>query len=350
MRKGLAIALSAVLLMGLSGCGSEQKPASGTVAQKVAEAPVKEDFKALTEVKQGQKNVYAVVKAFHNPYWQEVMHGMKEAAEASHVNLYVGGVLTDGNWETQKDMIKHIEDNKIDGLILGTADSLRMSEVTKEIRDKKKPVILVDTMLNTQDYDAAFLTNNLQAGAEAAKKMVELLKQNGISEEDDITVGIHVSNLSSRTESERLDSIVANWYGIAPRHWKIDSEYMVNFGDESIGEKLVLDNLNTKQSLKAIFAVNNNCTNITMQAVMKLGRKDVSVMGFDMSDVVREGIERKEYKFATVMQNPHQMGYQAVKAAADAMAGKAIAARDVDTGAAVADEKNLAEMLAKARK
>ncbi len=350
MRKGLAIALSAVLLMGLSGCGSEVKPQSGTVAQKVAEAPVKEDFKALTEVKQGQKNVYAVVKAYHNPYWQEVMQGMKAAGEAAHVNVYVGGVLNDGNWEVQKDMIKHIEDNQIDGLILGTADSLRMSEVTKEIRDKKKPVVLVDTMLNTQDYDAAFLTNNLKAGAEAAKKMVALLKENGVSEEDDITVGIHVSNLSSRTESERLDSIIANWYGIAPRHWKIDSQYMVNFGDNSIGEKLVLDNLHTKQNMKAIFAVNNNCTNVTMQAVMKLGRKDVSVMGFDMSDVVKEGIERKEYKFATVMQNPHKMGYEAVKAAAAAMAGNPIVERDVDTGSAIADEGNLKQMLDAAKK
>ncbi len=350
MRKGLAMVLCAALAFGFAGCGSEEKPASGTVAQKVADAPVKEDFKALTEVKQGQKNVYAVVKAFHNPYWQEVMQGMKEAGEAAHVNVYVGGVLNDGNWEVQKDMIRHIEDNKMDGLILGTADSLRMAEVTKEIRDKKKPVVLVDTTLNTDDYDAAFLTNNLQAGAEAAKKMVELLKENGVSEEEDITVAMHVSNLSSRTESERLDSIVANWYGIAPRHWKIADKYLVNFGDNTIGEKLVLDALHTDQNLKAIFAVNNNCTNVTMQAVMKLGRKDVSVMGFDMSDVVKEGIQHKEYQFATVMQNPHQMGAQAVKAAVAAMKGEKIAEKDVDTGIAIADDKNLAQMLAAAKK
>lgn len=344
MKKGLVIAACALMMAGLAGCGTNQ-PTQSAVLQKVAEAPQKEDFKAITDIKPNQKNIYIVVKSFHNPYWQEVLNGMKKAGEEAHVNLYAGGVLTDGAWEVQRDMIRAIDGAKIDALILGTADSLRMAEVTKELREKKKPVILVDTMINTQDYDAAFLTNNLQTGAVAAKEMIALLKENGVSENDEITVAMQVSNLSSRTESERLDSIIAAWYGMAPKNWKIDNKYLISYGDPAVAKELVTNALKENQNLKAIFAVNNNCTIAAMQSVMDLGRTDVAVMGYDMSETIETGIEKEEYKFATIMQNPYKIGAGAVNAAITALNGNPIPVRDVDTGAAVATHKNYKEAI-----
>ncbi len=350
MKKGCAIALCIFMACGLAGCGNTETPKQNTVLQKVAEAPNKEDFKAITTVKSGQKNIYVVIKSFHNPYWQEVLKGMKEAGEEAGVNIYAGGVLTNGSWEVQRDMIRSIDVSKMDALVLGTADSLRIAEVTKELREKKKPVILVDTMINTQDYDAAFLTNNLQTGAIAAKEMIALLKENGISETDEITVAMQASNLSSRTESERLDSIIAAWYGIAPKNWKIDSKYLISYGDPSIAKELVANALKTNPKLKAIFAVNNTCTNAAMQSVMDLGRTDVSVMGFDMSETIEKGIAKEEYKFATIMQNPYQIGSGAIKAAAAAANGEKLTIRDVDTGTAIANSKNLKEAISASKK
>ena len=345
MKKGLVIALCAVMMAGLAGCGNTDAPKQSAVLQKVAEAPQKEDFKAITTIKPDQKNIYVVIKSFHNPYWQEVLNGMKKAGEAAHVNVYAGGVLADGAWEVQRDMIRGIDGAKMDALILGTADSLRIAEVTKELRDQKKPVILVDTMINTQDYDAAFLTNNLQTGADAAKEMISLLKEAGVSENDEITVAMQASNLSSRTESERLDSIIAAWYGMAPKNWKIDSQYLISYGDPAVAKELATSALQSNPNLKGIFAVNNNCTIAAMQSVMDLGRTDVAVMGFDMSETIEDGIAKEEYKFATIMQNPYKMGSGAVNAALAAIEGKPIPTRDVDTGAAVATHKNYKEVI-----
>ena len=345
MKKGLVIALCAVMMAGLAGCGSTDTPKQSTVLQKVAEAPQKEDFKAITTIKPDQKNIYVVIKSFHNPYWQEVLNGMKKAGEAAHVNIYAGGVLADGAWEVQRDMIRGIDGAKMDALILGTADSLRIAEVTKELRDRKKPVILVDTMINTQDYDAAFLTNNLQTGADAAKEMIELLKETGVSENEEITIAMQASNLSSRTESERLDSIIAAWYGMAPKNWKIDSKYLISYGDPTVAKELATSALKSNPNLKAIFAVNNNCTIAAMQSVMDLGRTDVAVMGFDMSETIETGIAKEEYKFATIMQNPYKMGSGAVNAAVAAIKGNPIPTRDVDTGTAVATHKNYKEVI-----
>lgn len=166
MKKMWALLISACILAGgVAGCGSQAEP-QGTVTQKVAEAPAKQDFKAVTTVKSGQKNVYAVVKAMNGNYWKKVIAGMKKAGEENGVNVYVGGVNKDDNWELQRAMLIDAQAKKADSIILGAADSMRLTETTKNLRADKLPVVLVDTMMNTEDYDASYMTNNLAAGAE----------------------------------------------------------------------------------------------------------------------------------------------------------------------------------------
>lgn len=335
-KKMAALLLCACAMLGVAGCGDQAKP-QGAVTQKVAEAPVKKDFQAVTDIKEGRKNVYAVVKAMDNGYWKEVIRGLKEGGEAANANVYVGGVVKDGNWEAQQELLKSLEGKSVDAVVLGAADSMRMAESAKALRDKNVPVVLVDTMLNTEDYDAAYMTNNLSAGAAVSQKMVELLKANGVSENDQIIVAMHVSNLASRTISERLDSTIANWYNVAPANWKIDAKYLINYGDDEIGEKLVYESLEKTPNLKGIIACNNSSTKDTLHALMKLGRKDIAVMGFDMSDITKEALANTDYHVATVKQNEYKMGYDAVQTALDVANGKTVSERNVDTGISVVD-------------
>ena len=339
MKKMWALLIYACILAGgVAGCGNQAEP-QGTVTQKVAEAPAKQDFKAVTTVKSGQKNVYAVVKAMNGNYWKKVIAGMKKAGEENGVNVYVGGVNKDGNWELQRAMLIDAQAKKADSIILGAADSMRLTETTKNLRADKLPVVLVDTMMNTEDYDASYMTNNLAAGAEVAKKMVELLKESGVSEDEEITVVMHVSNLASRTISERLDSTIANWYNLAPKKWKISKAYLINYGDEQTAGELVEKTLQDK-SVKGIIACNNSSTKATIAAVMKEGRKDLAVMGFDLSEPAVAALKDGSYHFATIAQNPEKMGYEAVKAAAALADGKAVSERDVNTGITIMDAKN----------
>ena len=340
MKKMWALMLSACLLAGVAGCGSEQQKPEGAITQKVAEAPKMQDFAAVTDVKADQKNVYAVVKAMNGSYWKEIIRGMKDGGEKLGVNVYVGGVLKDGDWEVQRDMLKDMKGKKADAIVLGPADSMGLTETAHNLRNDKLPVILVDTMLNTEDYDAAYMTNNLAAGAQMARKMVEMLKASGVSETDQATIVMHVSNLASRTISERLDSTVANWYTVAPANWKIDKKYLINYGDDKIAEDLVKDAMKNIPNLKGIFACNNSSTKVTVKTIMDAGRKDICVMGFDMSDPVKEALQNKDYHFATVVQNQYQMGYEAVKTAQEAAEGKAPAMRNVDTGITITDHSN----------
>lgn len=103
-------------------------------------AKSKQDFEPVTEVKEGRKNVYAVLKVMKGNYWEEVIRGIKDGAAKADVNVYVGGVMKDGDWELQRDMVKELPGKKADAVILAPADSSNMTASAKTLREQKLPV------------------------------------------------------------------------------------------------------------------------------------------------------------------------------------------------------------------
>ena len=319
MKKLLAVLFSALLLVGVAGCGGNNAQ-QGAVTQKVMNAKSKQDFEPVTEVKEGRKNVYAVLKVMKGNYWEEVIRGIKDGAAKADVNVYVGGVMKDGDWELQRDMVKELPGKKADAVILAPADSSNMTASAKTLREQKLPVFLVDTALSSNDYDAAFLTDNLEAGAEVCQQMVEQMKASGVKESEEATVLVHVSTLAS---------------------WKIEHDYIINYGDEAGAFKLVTEKIKNTHNVKGIIACNNGSTNATVEAVMTAGRKDIAVTGFDLGKKTLLGLEDKNYSIAVAVQNQYKMGYEAVMAAAAAVKdGSKPAQKLVNTGIRMADKNN----------
>ena len=216
-----------------------------------------------------------------------------------------------------------------------------LENVAFPLREQKLPVFLVDTALSSNDYDAAFLTNNLEAGAEVCQQMVEQIKANGVKESEEATVLVHVSTLASTTIADRLNSIMANWGKFAPASWKIEHDYIINYGDDAGAAKLVAEKIKNTHNVKGIIACNNGSTNATVEAVMAAGRKDIAVTGFDLGKKTLLGLEDKNYSIAVAVQNQYKMGYEAVMAAAAAAKdGSKPAQKLVNTGIRMVDKNN----------
>lgn len=249
--------------------------------------------------------------------------------------------MKDGDWELQRDMVKELPGKKADAVILAPADSSNMTASAKTLREQKLPVFLVDTALSSNDYDAAFLTDNLEAGAEVCQQMVEQMKASGVKESEEATVLVHVSTLASTTISDRLNSIMANWGKFASASWKIEHDYIINYCDEAGAFKLVTEKIKNTHNVKGIIACNNGSANATVEAVMAAGRKDIVVTGFDLGKKTLLGLEDKNYSIAVAVQNQYKMGYEAVMAAAAAAKdGSKPAQKLVNTGIRMADKNN----------
>lgn len=345
MKKSLCI-MAALAALGtaalISGCAQEKKPANtegAKVIEKAISYSVRADFAPVGEIKEGRKNVYALVKTLNNSYWKEVAQGLEKGAKEADVNLYLGAALREIDWETQKAMLNELNGKKVDAVVLAPTDSTNMIPSAKALRDKKIPVVLVDTTLNSKDFDAAYMTNNAAAGMKACEEMLNLLKANGAKESDKLTVRIMQSSQTSTTIMDRLDGLNSYWNEKAPKAWKLDRMLLIDQGDRAVARNMAAKALKTS-NIRGIFTLNNRPTVAAAEVIMKQNRKDVVLMGFDYAPGTAKMIKSPDYKAASIVQNQSTMAIEAVKKAAELAKGAQGSATVVDTGIQVVNAAN----------
>lgn len=348
----LAFSLSAFI----AGCSQEQKDANAPasmqqmLADKASKAEVKQDFMPVNEIKEGRKNVYAVIKVIKGDYWQEVVNGLKAGGDAAGCNVYVGGPFKEIDWETQKTMLEELGSKKADAVILAPSDSLKLIPTAEAVQKKQLPLVLIDTGLNSKSYDAAFMTNNYVAGTKAASEMLKLLRDNGVQENASATIAIKVSSLTSQNMVERVEGINAYWQANAPASWKLDSKVLVDFGDKDLSTKLGEEAMANISDLKGFIGCNNRAAVATANAIKNSKRKDVMLVAFDYSKEVAELIADPELKAVSIAQNQYQMAVEGVKAAAAMAKGEKLEQADVDTGVEVVNISNYKDFEARHKK
>lgn len=338
--------LAALMALGVcafaAGCGEEQKvvdPKGAEVIQKVTQAPVREEFAPVGEIKEGRKNVYVIVKTLKNSYWKEVAEGLKAGAKEADVNLYLGAALREIDWQTQTDMLKELKDKKVDAVIMAPTDSTKMVAIAQELKAKKIPVILLDTPLNSKDYDASYMTNNVAAGMKAGEEMLKMLKKAGAKDSDQLVVRIQLSNQNSNTLMDRLDGLNSFWNEKAPKAWKLNKMLLVDQGDRGEARRMTDKALKTDK-IRGIITLNNRPTVAAAETIQKANRKDVVLVGFDYAPGTAKFIAAPDYIGATIVQNQYKMAVESVKTAKAIAEGGKLAKKDVDTGIVIVDENN----------
>ena len=181
MKKIATLLFCVILTLAMAGCVQSPKAADApkstqqAIIDKANKAPEKQEFTAVTDVQEGRKNVYVVLKVLKGDYWSQVVSGLKDAGKAANCNIYVGGPYKETNWQAQVEMLKSLVGKRVDAVILATSDSVQLIPTVEELRKAKLPVVLVDTGLNTKQYNAAYMTNNFDAGSKAAEELLQLL-------------------------------------------------------------------------------------------------------------------------------------------------------------------------------
>lgn len=325
--KKLSRVMAGLLAVGLcafaAGCGTDSAVGGqGSVIEKVSNAPVKADFKPLTTIQAGRKNVYAVLKVMKGAYWSEVVRGLKEGGEAAGCNVYLGGVFRETDWQTQKSLLDELKNKQADAVILAPADSVQMIPTAQELQNKKLPLILVDTPLNSDSYTSAYMTQNFDAGEKAAEEMLRLLRAGGLKGTEKATVVVKVSNLNSQNVSERVAGVSSYWTANAPANWKLEDKTLVDFGDSALSKKLGDEAIKNISDLKGIIGCNNSSTAAAAESIRESNRKNLALVGFDYAKATAAAIADTKLNAATVVQDQYGMAYNSVQAAVDAANGK----------------------------
>lgn len=346
MRKIAALFFCALLTVALAGCGQSSKGANApqstqqAIIDKANKAPEKQEFTAITDVQEGRKNVYVVLKVLKGDYWSQVVRGLKDGGQAADCNVYVGGPFKEINWQAQREMLKSLASKKADAVVLAPSDSVQLIPAVEELRKAKLPVVLIDTGLNTKNYNAAYMTNNFDAGSKAAEEMLKLLRSNGVKENDKATVVMKVSSLASQNMVERIEGANAYWQSKAPSAWRLESKAMVDYGDKALSLELSKKAMQEIADLKGFISCNNSTTLSAAEAILSSQRKDVMLVGFDYAKATAEVIANPNIKAVSIVQNQYTMAFDGVNKAVELAKGAKEKQLNVDTGITVVNIDN----------
>lgn len=344
--KGIAAMLILGGCMTVLGCGdSKPKQEASKTKQEAMTANAKAiyPFEAVAEIKPERKNVYAALKVIKGPYWSDLVRGLKESGEAANVNVYVGGPGIETDWQGQKKMLDDLAGKKVDAVIMAPCDSDNMIPVAMQLKEKKLPVILVDTPLKDKAYDVLYSTDNVAAGAKAAEEMLNILRKAGVKDSEKVTIAIAASSFNSKTLLDRSVGIKKYWSEKAPANWTIKPEALINYSDAKLAQNLAAEAVKKDASLRGFISVNNGSTVNTCKFLMESKNDKLCLVGFDYSKEIAGLIADPKFNASSVVQNQYNMGVEAVKTAVQMLNGQKPAKQDVDTGVKIVNIDNYKE-------
>lgn len=335
MKRIAAVFIGFVLCLSLAGCKK-----SSNEEQSARPAP---GFAPLTEIVEGRKNVYLIVKIIENSsYWDVIIDGARNGGNDLGCNVYYSGSYVETDWESHERLLNEAAAAGADAVILAPDDSVNLSEKIEELYDRGIPIVLIDTIANTDCYDVCYMTDNLMAGQKSAEEMISLLRKNGTSESESIKVGIQVGSTSSLTIIERLAGFFQYWSKNAPPSWEVISDIKCNEGSVDKAVKCA-EELLEYPDLKGVFGTNNGSTVGFARVIKERERKDIAVVGFDYSEEIASLIDNGEYIVSTMLQKQYDMGYTGVESALALIAGETMTEKFSDTGIVVVNKDTIGE-------
>jgi len=339
MKKLAALLLAAIMATTVfTGCGSET--ASNGAASVSTESSGTE--KNEQETSQKEKTIYVIVKVLGNQYWSVLQAGAEQAGKDLGCNVVVVGTALESDIEGQLTLLQNAVSAQADGIVIAPLDSVSLDAPITEAYNSGIPVILVDTLIKSDNYSAAYMTDNVEAGRTAANELLNRLKDSGLSETETAQVAIQVGSTGSQTINDRVKGFNEYWEANAPENWVVlNDDIKVNDGDISKAVGFCQDFLTTYPDLKAVFGPNNGSTVGFVTGLMESKRTDITMIGFDFSSEIETMIRSGEYDVASVVQRQYYMGYDGVQEALELANGGTVAEKSVDTGVIMVDQYNV---------
>ena len=286
----------------------------------------------------GKKLHIAVIpKGTSHEFWKSVEAGARRAAAENNVDMTFKGPNSEGDTSGQISIIETELANGCDGICLAPLDGKALIKPVSQVIKNNVPVVIFDSGLDDMTGVISFVaTNNYLAGQHAGKYMAELLGGKGrvvlmrYAINSKSTEEREQGFLDELAKSKEIELISSNKYGgpTEKESLQVGEDYLVNFGDKIDG----------------IFCPNESTTSGMLNALEKGDRQGlagkIKFVGFDSSDNLVRGLKAGHLK-AVVLQDPVQMGYDAVRIMAQKLRGKGDIPAKIEVPEALATTENL---------
>jgi ribose transport system substrate-binding protein len=287
----------------------------------------------------GQLRVAVIPKGTTHIYWKSVEAGAMKAATELGVKVTFIGPQREDDRSQQIDLVKN-QALQNDAIVLAPLDAVALRDAAKEVADKGKPVVIIDSSLaDSAGFIASYVaTDNREGGRIGARALAA-----SIGEKGKVALLRYMQGSASTEQREEgfLEEI-KKFPGIEV----VSAEQFA--GATASDAQNTATNLVTRLSeggaltVQGIFCSNQTSTYGMLQALRgKNLAGSVKFVGFDCDATFLDALKKGEMQ-GTVLQDPLNMGYLGVKAAVARLKNEKVEAV-VDTGATLVTPENLAD-------
>lgn len=288
MKKLAALALAAVMALGLVGCGG---------------ASIEGESESSDG---GNGSIGLSVSTLSNPFFVTLAEGAEAKAEEMDAELIVVDAGDDAAKQTSD--IEDLISKNISVLIVNPVDSDAVAPAVETAISKGIKVIAVDRVVNGVEVDCSIASDNVAGAAMATEYLVELVGE-----------GAEVAELEGVTGASATIDRGEGFHSVADEKLNVVAKQTASF-DRAEGMSVMENILQAQPNVKGVFAHNDE---MALGALEAIGDKDIVVIGFDATDDALASIAEGGMA-ATIAQQPDLMGATAVETALKLIAGETV--------------------------
>jgi ribose transport system substrate-binding protein len=273
---------------------------------------------------ENRKPLIAVIpKGMTHEFWKSVHVGALQAGQELGVEILWKGPQKEDDRAQQITVVEDVLSRGIDGIVLAPLDDRALIRPVDEAMKEKKPVVIIDSRLQGDNFISYVATDNYKGGVLAAERLSALLGGRGR-----IFMIRYQEGSASTMEREKgfLETMKAQSPGV---QFLIQDQY--TGATTETAYQLVENLLSRFPDVDGIFCPNESSTFGALRALQeaKLAGK-VKFVGFDSSPKLVQAL-RDGHLQGLVLQNPVKMGYLGVQTIVRHLRGETVL-RVIDTG------------------
>jgi len=277
-------------------------------------------------------NIVFIPKSHDQDFWLFMRQGVERAIqEEGHIQLTWRGPAYNDDIDSQIQIVQIYSKPDVDAIIIAATDRARLAEPIRQAAAQGVKVVAVDSALDGNAHVNFVTTDNYAAGKLAAERLAGLLKRQG-------SVALVRTVPGSGSTEDRANGFIDYLRKNAPQISIVADEYAGGTRGKVARSAAAL--LARLPRVDALFAVNESTGDGVLRALRQAGMAgQKKFVSFDTTEFLLDGL-RKDEIHGLVVQNPRQMGYWSMKAAAAAARGAPIKNSMILTEAVMVTREN----------
>lgn len=276
--------------------------------------------------------IAVIPKGMTHEFWKSIHAGARQASVEFGVEILWKGPQKEDDRAQQITVVEDFISRGVDGIVLAPLDDRALMRPVRDSVRENIPIVIIDSALQGDDFISFVATDNYKGGVLAARKMGELL-----GEEGDIFLIRYQEGSASTTKREKgfQDTMIKEFPKV---NFLVQDQYAGSTTETAY--QLAENLLNRFPNVHGIFCPNESSTFGTLRALQEAGKAgQIIFIGFDSSPKLVKGLKDGHIQ-GLVHQDPVRMGYLGVRQMVLHLQGHPIEKR-IDTGVYMITKENM---------